>query len=355
MEGRDARAFAAANSLGAVFEAYPASADFFSCVRVDRVDASLGLAAFLDTLPALYLEDFGFTRASLAEDFIEYLGAAGEAAARKAPAAREISVLGGRDKEGRAEAIGFTAGAGEIVAVVGATGSGKSRLLADIECLAQADTPTGRTVLLDGRRPGEEERFDASRRLVAQLSQNMNFVLDLPVKEFLVMHAGARGRDDPEEAAREIFESANELSGEGFSLGCKVTQLSGGQSRALMVADAALLGDSPVVLIDELENAGIDRRRALALLAKGDKIVLMSTHDPLLALMADRRVVVRRGGIAEVIEAGEAERRNLAAIEEVDLRMSELRAAVRAGRRIEFDARAYLLEGGGPARGEEGI
>jgi ABC-type lipoprotein export system ATPase subunit len=340
-------AFVAANSLGSVFEAYPASEGFFSCVRVDRVDAAMGLAGFLEMLPSLYLEDFGFTRASLAREFIDYLGAADEAAARKAPAAREIAVLGGIDKSGAAECLGFTAAAGEIVAVVGATGSGKSRLLADIECLAQGDTPTRRTVLLDGRRPEEGERFDAARRLVAQISQNMNFVLDLPVGDFLRMHASARGSPDPEGAAREIFERANGLSGERFGLHTKATQLSGGQSRALMVADAALLSDSPVVLIDELENAGIDRRLALGLLAKGDKIVLMSTHDPLLALMADRRVVIRNGGIAEVIEAGGAERRNLAAIEDFDFRMSELRAAVRAGRRIDFDARAYL-------RGEAG-
>ena len=41
--------------------------------------------------------------------------------------------------------------------------------------------------------------------------------------------------------------------------------LSGGQSRALMIADTALLSESPIVLIDEIENAGVDRRLALNL------------------------------------------------------------------------------------------
>ena len=34
-----------------------------------------------------------------------------------------------------------------------------------------------------------------------------------------------------------------------------------GQTRALMIADTALVSASPIVLIDEIENAGIDRRR----------------------------------------------------------------------------------------------
>ena len=75
---------------------------------------------------------------------------------------------------------------------------------------------------------------------------------------------------------------ANELAGEKFSIDTKVTQLSGGQSRALMIADTAYMSSSPVILIDEIENAGIDRRQAISILTRKDKIVFMSTHDPLL-------------------------------------------------------------------------
>ena len=42
---------------------------------------------------------------------------------------------------------------GNIVSIVGPTGSGKSRLLGDIECLAQGDTPTKRQILLNGKVP----------------------------------------------------------------------------------------------------------------------------------------------------------------------------------------------------------
>ena len=72
---------------------------------------------------------------------------------------------------------------------MGPTGSGKSRFLYDIESLAAADTPSGRPILLDGRGPDAQERFALQGRLVAQLTQNMNFVLDMRVLDFIRMHA----------------------------------------------------------------------------------------------------------------------------------------------------------------------
>ena len=102
-----------------------------------------------------------------------------------------------------------------------------------------------------------------------------------------------------------------------------------------MIADVALLSASPIVLIDEIENAGIDRRRALELLVASDKIVLMSTHDPILALHADRRIVIAAGAVAEVIETGAGERRHLAALERYDRLMSDVREHLRRGDRLE--------------------
>jgi ABC-type lipoprotein export system ATPase subunit len=98
-----------------------------------------------------------------------------------------------------------------------------------------------------------------------------------------------------------------------------------------MIADVACLSASPIVLIDEIENAGVDRRRALALLVKKEKIVLMATHDPLLALSGDRRIVIRNGGIADVIETSGAERAGLDRLVEMDRQLGRLRDQVRQG------------------------
>ncbi|MCK5735019.1 MAG: ATP-binding cassette domain-containing protein [Spirochaetaceae bacterium] len=215
--------------------------------------------------------------------------------------------------------------------MVGPTGSGKSRLLGDIEWVAQSDTPTSRRILINGDIPDSSWRFSTSKKLVAQLSQNMNFVMDLNVREFIELHAESRLVENPGEVVERIIIEANKLAGESFEESTPITSLSGGQSRALMIADTAILSRSPIILIDEIENAGIDRKRALGLLLSEEKIVLMATHDPILALMADRRIVIRNGGIVKVIETTDEERTILSTLEELDKTVLAYRTRLRAG------------------------
>ncbi len=246
-----------------------------------------------------------------------------------------ITILPGTNKKGEAETFeNLKISKSEIVCIVGSTGSGKSRLLADIEWVAQNDTPTSRTVLVNDK-PGDKKwRITSNNKLVAQLSQNMNFVMDLSVQEFLELHAQSRMVEDVELVVAQIIEQANNLAGEKFDLFTPITNLSGGQSRALMIADTAILSQSPIVLIDEIENAGIDRKKALDLLVGEEKIVLMATHDPILALMGDRRIVIKNGGIVKVIDISDEERAMLTRLEEMDNVMQNLRTQLRNGESI---------------------
>lgn len=243
-----------------------------------------------------------------------------------------LTILPGTDKSGKAEGFdSLVIKKSEIVSIVGPTGSGKSRLLGDIEWVAQADTPTLRRILINGDIPDSSWRFSTSKKLVAQLSQNMNFVMDLSVREFIELHAESRLVEKPSEIVDRIIVEANKLAGESFSPDTPITSLSGGQSRALMIADTAILSRSPIILIDEIENAGIDRKRALELLLSEEKIVLMATHDPILALMADRRIIIKNGGIARVIETTDEERAILSTLEELDRTILGYRTRLRAG------------------------
>ena len=90
--------------------------------------------------------------------------------------------------------------------------------MADIECLAQADTPSGRRVLLNGTAPDPATRFSGDRQLVAQLSQNMNFVMDMQVEAFLTLHAESRLVEDIPARVGRIFEAAVGLAGEPFAM-----------------------------------------------------------------------------------------------------------------------------------------
>ncbi|MDA3951801.1 MAG: ATP-binding cassette domain-containing protein [Spirochaeta sp.] len=252
------------------------------------------------------------------------------------PAVRSLTLLPGTDKSGTPENYTeLTFCAGDIVCVVGPTGSGKSRLLADIEWLARYDTPTGRGVLINGTEPDLSGRYAGTGRLVAQLSQNMNFVMDATVGEFLDLHGESRGITITAADQERIVTAANALTGEPIAADRQLTELSGGQSRALMIADTALLSTSPIVLIDEIENAGIDRHAAIALLRGADKIVLIATHDPSLALSAERRLVIANGGISEVRERSAGEQQLAERLRKLDRLQEELRRAIRGGEGLD--------------------
>ena len=143
-----------------------------------------------------------------------------------------------------------------------------------------------------------------SSQLVAHLGQNMRFVLDSTVDEFLHLHARCRGCSV---TPSEVLALTNEITPEPVLLTANLNELSGGQSRALMIADIALICDSPVVLIDEIENAGIDKERALQLLKSKEKLVLVVTHDTHTALMAHQRIVLRGGAVCSVVTRTDGE------------------------------------------------
>lgn len=240
-----------------------------------------------------------------------------------------LEILGGADRQGRPEPVAsLRVRSGQSVAVVGPTGSGKSELLADIEQLAWGDTPSGRRVLLDG-----EPSRGGGLGLVATLSQRTNFVMDSDVEGFVLLHAAALGKAERVDMGQ-VVALANTLCGEPIAPQSPLQRLSGGQTRALMIADLALISDAPVVLIDEVENAGIDKHRALAALAGGGKIVLTATHDPVLMLMNERRLVMRGGGMREVLALGEDERAELPALAALDEALLRARDNLRLGGRL---------------------
>lgn len=310
--------------------------DFFAAMAITIPQERVTLGDFLASRPAGHLAQFALDHTTLIRQCLNFISQMEKFQSQEHTAIRCVTVKAGQDKSGQPEPMDLELRAGEVVCVVGPTGSGKSCLLADIECLAQRDTPSGRQVLLNGAIPDEAHRLSGEQQVVSQLSQNMNFVMDLTVQEFIRMHAESRLVDQVQQRINYIFSTAVNLAGEPFTLDTPITALSGGQSRALMIADVACLSASPIVLIDEIENAGIDRRHAIELLVKEEKIVLMATHDPLLTLSGDRRVIIQNGGIAAIIETSEKERTGLSQLAALDRKLTRLRDQVRRGERIDF-------------------
>ena len=339
LDFKDFAAFVEAHTIGEIKAAYPPINDYLENTGLWNLPDDMTFAKSFEDMDPEDLMQVGIKDGNIASELFGFLSNMNDLnSSDDMTDIHSITIIGGRNKLGEKEDIQLTIETGEIISIVGPTGSGKSRLLADIECLADGDTPTHRHILVNGNAPGDETRFELDGKLVAQLSQNMNFIMDAGVKDFLTMHAKVRLADSYEEhkdIVDKCLAMANELAGEKFTADTKVTQLSGGQSRALMIADTACISSSPIVLIDEIENAGIDRQQAVKVLAQSDKIVIMSTHDPLLALSADKRIVIKNGGISKVIITGTAEKQCMEEIRRLDNTLLNIRQRLRSGGLIE--------------------
>ncbi len=248
-----------------------------------------------------------------------------------------ITIMTGFGRSGELEAVPrIDLKMGDVVSIVGPTGSGKTTFINDIELFADANTPTGRRILINGERPPTEYRDDPARNPIALITQHTTFLSDLPVNEFLHTHARIRITDlaQRETAIERTLSFANQLTGEPIMLESRMTELSGGQTRALLIADATIICNTPIVLLDEVENAGIHRTRALELLRQYRKIFIFVTHDPRIALLSDYRIVMQRGRITQVLHTDAEERKLATVVSHLDDVLSNLRDKIRFGERV---------------------
>ncbi|WP_405570937.1 ABC transporter ATP-binding protein [Streptomyces sp. NBC_01167] len=186
--------------------------------------------------------------------------------------------------------ISFSVPRGEIFALLGTNGAGKTSTVELLEGLAR---PTGGTVQVLGHDPYRDRT--AVRPRIGVMLQEGGFPSDLTVAETARMWAGCTT------GARPVPE-ALELVGLGVRAGVRVKQLSGGERRRLDLA-LALLGRPEVLFLDE-PTTGLDaegRRDTWELvraLREGGTTVLLTTHYLEEAeSLADRLAIMHRGRI----------------------------------------------------------
>ncbi len=248
---------------------------------------------------------------------------------------KKITIKGGIGKDGQPEMVEqLDLKMGDIVSIVGPTGCGKTTLINDIELFGNRNTPSRRQILLNGEPVPDDFTFDPSKHPIALISQHTNFLSDLPVGEFLTIHATVRGASNIQNVVSETIEFANQLTGEAIIKGTAMTELSGGQTRSLLIADAVIIGNSPIILLDEIENAGINKTKALDLLKNYRKIFVFVTHDPTIALLSDFRIVMKNGAMQKLIFSNDEEKRAANKLKGMDNIILRYRSLVRSGEEL---------------------
>ena len=322
-------------SLKDILKTFPNASDLFEQYGITPISYDMPLEEAVASVSEHWLRDNGLTAKEICEEIIFECENESTEFGSDLHKINSITICRGKDKSGVPEKTDITINAGETICICGATGSGKNRLLEDIEYVANADSPTGRTIMINNKIPTEEERLYFETKLCARLSQTMNFVMDLSCHEFIEIHLKCRNPDisvsETEFFIQEIMECANNIAGENFCKDTMLTELSGGQSRAFMVADMAYISDSPVILIDEPENAGIDGDKVLQLLASKGKTAFVSTHDPVIALSCDKRMVIKNGAVSAIINRSERELELLENLRNYNKRFSIIREKIRNG------------------------
>jgi ABC-type lipoprotein export system ATPase subunit len=251
----------------------------------------------------------------------------------------EVTVLPGTSRSGEREGFDrITIRPGDILSIVGPTGSGKSAFVNDIEVLAQGDTVTQRRVLVNNLPPAEEMVRDPSKKPIALITQNTRVIADLTVSRFLDLHIKARKGDARDLVARTV-DLTNEFTGEKIAASMRMTSLSGGQTRSLLIADAILIGQTPILLLDEIENAGICKERVISCLKEYRKAVIFVTHDPYLALSAARRIVMRNGAVVAVLEPDGQEHDMIGRLSGIEAFLRDVRDRIRSGALVGDESR----------------
>jgi putative ABC transport system ATP-binding protein len=196
------------------------------------------------------------------------------------------------------DALDLAVAPGEFVAVLGPSGSGKSTLLG---IAAGLDRPSEGEVLFDGRpiqALSEDELARLRRGRIGFVFQSFQLLSNLTALENVLLPAELAGRAHAVERATELLAAVG-LAERGHHY---PAQLSGGEqqrvalARAFAVEPSLLLADEPTGNLDGATGAVVLDILARLRREHGTTMVLV-THDPEVAALADRRIHLRDGRI----------------------------------------------------------
>lgn len=190
---------------------------------------------------------------------------------------------------------------GELVALMGLSGGGKTTVLRAITALEPFDAgriDVGGVVLEANRKPSRETLRELRRHvgMVFQLHHLFEHLTAMENVTLAPLHVAHRSRADAERRAQELLESL----GVAHRRNAYPRELSGGELQRVAIARAMAM-EPPLLLMDE-PTASLDpARRAelgqtLRALASGGRTLLITTHDEGFAREFASRVVMLENG-----------------------------------------------------------
>lgn len=196
------------------------------------------------------------------------------------------------------DGVSVTIDNGEFVAIMGASGSGKSTMLNILGCL---DTPTSGSYLLDGlevaRRSATELAHIRNKKL-GFVFQNFNLLPRTRAVEQVELpdlYMGRLSRHARRERALKLLERV----GLGGRVNHTPAQMSGGQQQRVAIA-RALMNEPPVLFADE-PTGNLDTKSSIEImnlfteLSKEGITIIMVTHEDDIASFANRHLVMKDG------------------------------------------------------------
>lgn len=197
-------------------------------------------------------------------------------------------------------AVDLTVKEGEFVAVMGASGSGKSTFLHILGCL---DKPSSGEYYLDGvyvNDLDDNALADIRNQKIGFIFQSFNLLprqTAIENVELPLIYDRSERHKHPEEIAQQALERV----GLGDRLTHKPSEMSGGQQQRVAIA-RALVNDPAIILADEAtgnldSKSGLDIADLFVRLNDQGKTILMITHEPDIARFAKRIITFRDGTI----------------------------------------------------------
>jgi putative ABC transport system ATP-binding protein len=209
-----------------------------------------------------------------------------------------------QDREGRdsgsiqaLDHISLSVAKGEWVSIMGPSGSGKSSLVNLIGCL---DQPSSGEIWLDGENVAGISSADLNRvraEKIGFIFQQFHLIPFLTAVENIMLAQYFHSMTDEKEATEAL-----ERVGLGDRAKHLPSQLSGGEQQRVCIA-RALINDPKIILADE-PTGNLDAQneeivlRLLREFHQQGRTIVMVTHDPVVARLADRRIELHHGKIA---------------------------------------------------------